>query len=550
MRRRLRFGRWCFPLLLAGLFTTGPFTSGAQEVDAVPAASARLIFHRSTAGLSKSNSSPSNPSVRLERMLLLLKPSPARQQKLEQLLEAQQTRGNPSYHQFLTPTQFASRFAPTAADVANVVAWLRDQGFTVAALPASRGWIEFSGTVAQVQQAFGAQVKAIATEDGQMRYRFDSPAKFPAAISGSVNGLVSLDGSLSAPAASAPAELSGSAETLAALTSLSHAPALTPALAANWLHLTSLQADGLTGKGESIAIPARSNVREEDFAAFRKTFGLPESTLDVRLAGLDPGRTADEAAAMQAVSWAGAVAPDAQIILVPAASTNATDGVDLALAALIDGALAHTVSVSYSACEGGMNPAHLAFYGALYAQAAAEGIVIVAATGDSGAAACHSPLDTRPVQSGLAVNALASTPWNTALGAAAFIAGSAGSFELTAWQPSSAAEPAYATGGGFSSAYATPAWQSAAGLPDINPSSGTVLAHPRYLPDLSLPAAFQSSANAIRGLAFCLSEDSNRDGCRLVSAGGSEAATAVFSGIAAIRTTRQSGAESLRAQPV
>jgi hypothetical protein len=56
-------------------------------------------------------------------------------------------------------------------------------------------------------------------------------------------------------------------------------------------------------------------------------------------------------------------------VLVPAASTSATDGVDLSLAAIVDQALASTVAVGYSACEAGMSTAHQAFYSTLYQQA-------------------------------------------------------------------------------------------------------------------------------------------------------------------------------------
>ena len=42
-------------------------------------------------------------NTRLDRMLLLLEPSPARQQALDAFLQAQQTRGNCAYHEWLTP---------------------------------------------------------------------------------------------------------------------------------------------------------------------------------------------------------------------------------------------------------------------------------------------------------------------------------------------------------------------------------------------------------------------------------------------------------------
>ena len=471
-------------------------------------------------------------------MLLLLAPSAAQQKELDALLSAQQTPGNAGFHHWLTPAQFAGRFALSAADADGVVSWLRSQGFAVAALPAGRGWIEFSGTATQVERAFGAKLMAIGSS-GEARYRLDGAVQLPAAISGRVTGLVSLDGAISAPAATLPVEAAGSVSQIAAETSLgkagSGAQPLTPSLAGGWFGLASLHREGVTGAGESIAIPARSNVRAEDFAAFRKSFGLSEATLDIHAAGEDPGRTADEAATMLAASWAGVAAPGAQIVLVPAASTNATDGIDLALAAAIDGALAHTVSLGYSACESSLSAAHQAFYAALYRQAAAEGIAVIAATGDSGAAACHSPFDTRPVTSGWGVNGLASTPWNTAVGAAAFSADATG---LAAWQ-STAPAAAYATGGGLSAVYATPEWQFAAGVPASDPAEPEVSApaHHRYLPDLSLSAGTSLPAGTagMQGLAFCFAGETGRGGdCRLMTAGGSAASAALLSGMAAL----------------
>jgi subtilase family serine protease len=519
MRRRLRFCRWSFPLLLAGLFTGGIYTSRAQEIAA-------------------SASSQDAAGQRLERMILLLQPSAKQQSDLDSLLAAQQTRGNAQFHKFLTPAEFASKYAVSAADAAAVTAWLKAQGFEIAPLPAGRGWIEFSGTVAQTQKAFGGKIEGVA-DAGAVRYRVSGAISLPATIAATVKGLVSLDGSQAAAAFTTPVELSKSnpkvtAAALAAETSLATASAMTPSLAASWLQLSSLEKDGISGAGETIAIAARSNVRSEDFAAFRKAFGLPESQLSVHLTGsdqesskTDPARTSEEPAVIQAISWAGATAPEAQILLVPAASTNATDGLDLALAATIDGALARTVSVGYSVCEASLSATHQDFYAALYRQAAAEGIAIVAASGDSGGAACHLSGDNSAVSTGLAVNGLASTPWNTAVGSVAF---SSDASSLSGWQPATSTDAAYATGGGFSRSYATPGWQFASGLPASDP--GTAAGHHRYLPDISLPTAANSLGS--RGLAFCYAGESASGDCHLMSAGGSGTSAAIFSGIAAL----------------
>jgi hypothetical protein len=333
--------------------------------------------------------------TRLERMLLLLSPSSDEQTALTAELANQQNSASSEYHHWLTPSEFAAAYANSAADVAAVSGWLEAQGFQVAPLPASRGWIEFSGTAAQVEQTFHTQVHFVATLQGT-RAALVSGISVPAALLPLVDGLVSLDGGLSTPALTTPRPVAVSAAELAARTSPNSAEALTPQLAAQLLHLDALHTAGVLGAGESIAIPTRSNVRASDIAAFRSVFSLPVSPLAVLPNGPDPGRTADESEAVLAASWAGAAAPGAQIVLVPAANTGATDGLDLALASVVDQALAHTVSVGYSACEASLSAAHQAFYAALYQQAAAEGMAVVAAVGDSGPSACQAAGSEEP----------------------------------------------------------------------------------------------------------------------------------------------------------
>ena len=333
----------------------------------------------------------------------------------------------------------------------------------------------------------------------------------PGALSPVIAGLVSLDGVLSTPALTAPQPLTVSAADLASLTSPANAAAFTPHLAAELLNLTPLTAQGVNGAGQTIAIVSRSNVNSADVAAFRSAFALPASPLQISFNGTDPGLADDQAEATVAASWAGAAAPGAQILLAPAATTAATDGVDLSLAAVIDQDLANVIAVGYSACEAALSPAHQAFYSALYQQAAAEGITVIVAAGDGGAAACTKAGGTVPVNTGFAVNALASTPWNTAVGVVAYGAGgaAAGTSALTAWSPVNAADPAYASGGGSSTLYARKIWQPV----PAELATGSAAANHRLLPDLALPTALDSTTNP--GLAFCLSGSAAASGCTL-----------------------------------
>jgi hypothetical protein len=477
--------------------------------------------------------------ARLDRMLLLLSPSVAQQKELTAELASLQDPASPKYHQWLTPTAFADAYSNSAADVLVVSAWLQSEGFQVASLPAGRGWIEFSGTVAQVERAFHTRVNSVGAAgstfpSADSRFILAEGISVPVGLAPMVQGLVSLDGALSAPALTQPETVSISATELASQTSLRNTAALTPQLAGQLLYFDALQSAGINGAGETIAIAARSGVNSSDVAAFHAAFGLPASPVKILSSGIgsDFGLTADRAEATLAASWAGAVAPAAQIIVAPAATTNATDGLDLSLAAIVDQALAHTVAVGYSTCESALAPAHQAFYAALYRQAAAEGISVIAAAGDSGPSACHLAGSVNPVSSGYGVNALASTPWNTAVGVAAFgVAGpSAEASALSAWSPINGAEPAIAGGGGSSRLYAEPAWQPIPSL--LQHSQDATGTHNRLLPDLALPTAIDFTQNP--GLAFCFSGDTPSTTCTLARVGGSSAAAALFAGIAAL----------------
>jgi subtilase family serine protease len=512
MRLRRSFGYRCFSLLLAGSIAASVL--GAQTV---PGNFAQGRAESGTSGAATA-------SVRLERMLLLLQGPGSQQTKLDTLLNAQQTVGNAQYHAWLTAAEFGQQFGPSAGDTAAVVGWLKAQGFRVAALPAGRQWIEFSGTLAQTEQAFGVRVTAVGA-----RYQMTGQAQLPAGIAAQVAGLVSLDGELAAAAATIPVASSEDARALVATAGVA-AGALTgpipPAAASALLKRSGLAAEW-NGQGETIAIPSRSAIAPEDVAAFRDSFGLAANEVELSTAAQKTAvdRTGDEAATLLAASWAGVTAPGARILVVPAATTNATDGLDLALAATVDGELAHTVTVGYTACESGLSAAHGAFYAAVYQQAAAEGIAVVAATGDSGAAACHVGGDSAPVTTGYGVNALAATPWNTAVGAAATLDGKA-----AGWGQATATDAAYATGGGVSQVYARPGWQAAEGVPASDPAgdtaSGVGSGHHRYLPDVVMPAA----AGSASGLAYCYAGETGADGCWLVTGGGSAGAAAMFAG--------------------
>jgi subtilase family serine protease len=236
-----------------------------------------------------------------------------------------------------------------------------------------------------------------------------------------------------------------------------------------------------------------------DVATFRQEFGLPARAPQVIVNGPDPGDLggSEDGEADLDVQWSGAVARNADIRFVVSGSTSATDGVDLSARYIVDHNLAPIMSTSFGECETQLGAAERVFYRNLWAQAAAQGISALVASGDSGPAGCNGGGDDQG--SGPAVSGLASTPFNVAVGGTQFNEGSGsywsadkakdGSSALgyipeQAWNESGSTAQGFglwASGGGPSRCHPRPAWQNLPGMPGDS--------RHRVLPDVSLAAA-------------------------------------------------------------
>jgi hypothetical protein len=71
------------------------------------------------------------PSLPLPYITLTLAPAASQQADLQELLSAQQTKGNSDYHHWLTPEEYAHRFGLSDADIDKITQWLTGQGLKV-----------------------------------------------------------------------------------------------------------------------------------------------------------------------------------------------------------------------------------------------------------------------------------------------------------------------------------------------------------------------------------------------------------------------------------
>lgn len=434
------------------------------------------------------------PETRLERMMLVLTPSPEQEQALEQLIAEQHDPQSPNYQRWLTPAEFGRSFGVAEGDVAAVTSWLESHGFVVEPALEGRRALIFSGTAAEVERAFHTRLKTYQAA-GRGHMANATHPRIPEALSGVVAGVVSLHDFRKGGGTSR-----AQARPLPEYSAAGGQHYLTPADFAVIYDAAALYAAGMDGAGQSIAIVGRSNITPADVDTFRSFSGLPVNRPTVVLNGVDPGIVqGDYQEAMSDVEWAGAVAPKASVTLVASKSTNTADGVDLSAAYIVNRNLAPVVTVSYGLCEALMGAAEITFYNSLWKQAAAQGMTVLVSSGDSGVAGCDAA-GASAARMAAGVNGLCTSPYSTCVGGTMFAeAGNPAKYWSAAnnaatrasalsyipemvWNESGASGGSglWSGGGGASAFYPKPAWQTGPGVP----ADGK-----RDVPDVALAAA-------------------------------------------------------------
>lgn len=429
-------------LLLATILAFSAVRASAQRT-----AQAKLAAPRITQAIDETNLVPMGTKVYsaaraefdrgvvadsqpVNRMLLQLQRSPQQETALRELLDEQQTKNSPTFHAWLTPTEFGQQFGVADQDIQTVTDWLAQQGFTGIKVSPGRMLIEFSGNAGLVRRAFHTEIHQFMV-NGEMHMANVSVAQMPAALAPVVTGIVSLHNFrkksfLRNSPAAAKLKAEGKLKpgfTAAPCGSLGPGPcyAMGPADFKTIYNVPP----SLDGTNQTIALVERSNVAISDINQYGQGFSVPNltsfSSANVILESSDPGIVeGDDQEATLDVEVAGGIAPKANILMVVADGTLTTsfsDGVDLAAVAIIQFNLAGQMSESFGSAE---EDTFTPFYQNLWEQAAAQGITVMLSTGDSGSATLDGDAGNVEAANGLAVSGLATTQFNVAVGGTDF----------------------------------------------------------------------------------------------------------------------------------
>jgi subtilase family serine protease len=120
------------------------------------------------------------------------------QQAADAFANAASTPGSADYGRYLTATQWEQRFSPSADEVDQVTAFLKQNGFTVLGTSADRLAISASGTAAQVERAFSTSLSYHRVRGLRLRFA-DKDLSVPSDLAGTVIGVAGVSDTLAHP---------------------------------------------------------------------------------------------------------------------------------------------------------------------------------------------------------------------------------------------------------------------------------------------------------------------------------------------------------------
>ncbi|HEY1387233.1 MAG TPA: S53 family peptidase [Ktedonobacterales bacterium] len=407
---------------------------------------------------------------------------------------------SPEYHRFLSPQEYAKRFGATSATVASLVAALRAAGLRVPMATASAGLLNAQGTVETLDTLFGVRLGDYCDRHGVRYIAPDGAPHIPASLAG-VSGVLGLDtrsvihtGGIVSPRRPMAAGGNGFGPT-----ELERAYDLGP-----------LHQAGLTGANQTVALPEIDQFRRSDVQSYDQTFGLRTGAITVTPVSGGASSTSPEP--VLDIEVIHAIAPAATIDVYE--SESDLGSVAQMFSQIVSDNHAQVISISLGACEKGLDPSTAqSFYDSIdnsFQQAAAQGMSVLVASGDSGAYGCQDD--------NLSVQEPSSNPYVTAVGGTALFTNPDGSYSREAgWEGPLESSGG---GGGVSVVYQRPSWQTGPGVANQF-SHGA-----RQVPDIA------ADADPLTGYSVYYSGDG---GCRGSECwqvvGGTSGATPLWAGI-------------------
>ncbi len=422
---------------------------------------------------------------------------------LNQLLADQNNPQSLEYHHYITPQEFADRFGADQATIDAVVAYLQSQGLHVGAISPNRLFIDASGSVTNAQHAFNVNIADYALGTRTVYAPMSEPS-VPATLAGMVLNIGGLDNA----AQYHPLGLDQAKRSAAPHTG--PGGGFTPSELRTAYDANSLISGGGDGTGQTVAIFELDGYTPSDVNKYLSNYGLGSAKYsNVLVDGATNTAGGDAIEVELDMEVVSAIAPNAtqKIYIGP----NSTQGVNDTYNKIVTDNVAKVTSSSWGECESVSGNAELQALDNIFAQGAAQGQAVFSAAGDSGAYDCND--------SNLAVDSPSGDPNVIGVGGTNLQVGTGGTYgSESVWSnPNDTQRSPMGAGGGggISSFFAEPAYQSNAGI--------TLGSGKRTVPDVSADADPASGYSV-----FCTASAAQCPSSGWISVGGTSAAGTVM----------------------
>jgi len=375
---------------------------------------------------------------------------------------------DPQYGQFLSSAEFKDRFAPSDADVNQVLAYLSSKGITRTSVHSNNLVIDATAGAETVESAFQVELHEYQSKDGRHAYAPINEPDVSEEIATRLHGIAGLSSFRhSRPHIKKSSLLSEvNADGANSINSYMTPPKIKSAY--------GLSTAATAGNGETLALFELDGFQSSDIAKYATTFSITAPTINTILVDGASGSAGDNADEVTLdIELAMAASPGLSAINVYE-GPNTDNGVLDTYSRIASDNSAKEVSTSWGAPEDTDTQSYLDSENTIFQQMAAQGQSVFAAAGDAGA------YDDSENPGTLTVDDPSSQPYVTAVGGTTLTLSGTSYGSETSWGTSSESEGG---GGGVSAVWSQPSWQTS--LATVSSKGSNTR---RMVPDVSLDA--------------------------------------------------------------